>query len=96
MRDAKFILLSNPRKNPIHGDFNLYCLAEETCLNCNVPVSTSASRCPDRCILSTSSFNSSIISFIKVQSFLLFNREIIASLRVGSATDMDQTMVYDG
>jgi hypothetical protein len=67
-------------------------------LNWSIPVSTSASRYPERCILSTSSFNSSIISFIIVQSFLFFNRETIASLRVGSlsATYIEQMGVYNG
>ena len=80
----------------IQDVLSLYCFAEETCLNCNIPAPTSASRYPDRCILSTSSFNSSIISFIIVQSSLFLNREIIASLRVGSATDIEQMMVYNG
>jgi len=80
----------------IQDDLSLYCFAEETCLNWSIPVSTSTSRYPERCILSTSSFSSLIISLIMVQSFLFLSKETIASLRGGSlfATDIEQMGAY--
>jgi hypothetical protein len=73
-------------------------LCRRDCLNWSIPVSTSVFRYPERCILSTSSFSSSIISLIMVQLFHFLSKETITSLRGGSlfTTGIEQMGAYNG